>query len=146
LIARHLSQTLLIEGLRLYLDGNSEERTGWLFALADRKMSAAITAIHANPGHRWTVDALAREAGMSRSNFAARFTSAVGEPAIEYLTRWPMMLAADRLVYSGKSISIIASDLGYESDSAFSAAFNRVFGCAPRRFAKDLGQPQTSLS
>ncbi len=75
---------------------------------------------------------------MSRSSFAARFKATVGEPAIEYLTRWRMMLAADRLSRTGVSISSIAADLGYESDSAFSAAFKRVFGCAPRKFVKQL--------
>jgi AraC-like DNA-binding protein len=138
LMAKHLAQTLLVEALRLYLDDQATERTGWLFALADRQMSAAITAMHAHPEFSWTVEALAREAGMSRSSFAARFKATVGEPAIEYLTRWRMMLAADRLSRTGVSISSIAADLGYESDSAFSAAFKRVFGCAPRKFVKQL--------
>lgn len=144
LIAKHLAQTLLVEALRLYLDDQATARIGWLFALADRQMSAAIAAMHARPEFGWTLEALAREAGMSRSNFAARFKASVGEPAIEYLTRWRMMLAADRLSRTGVSISAIAPDLGYESNSAFCAAFKRVVGCSPRKFVKQMVTPGAS--
>jgi AraC-like DNA-binding protein len=73
---------------------------------------------------------------MSRSSFAARFRATVGEPAMDYLTRWRMMLAADRLVHRGLPISIVAPAVGYESESAFGAAFKRVIGHSPRRFAR----------
>ncbi len=71
---------------------------------------------------------------MSRSSFAARFRATVGEPPMEYLTRWRMLLAADKLVNNGATISAIAPALGYDSDSAFGAAFKRVFGYSPRQF------------
>ncbi len=134
LLARHLAQTLLIEALRLHLAEGSKDRTGWLFALADKQMRGALSAMHARPEQRWTLAALADIAGMSRSSFAARFRATVGEPPMEYLTRWRMFLAADKLVNNGATISKIAPTLGYESDSAFGAAFKRVFGCSPRQF------------
>ena len=136
LIAEHLAQTLLIETLRLHLAEQSKDRTGWLFALADRQMGSVLAALHAEPGRRWTLQALAQVAGMSRSSFAARFKATVGEPAMEYLTRWRMLIAADRLANTGAPVSVVAHALGYDSDSAFGAAFKRVIGCAPRQFAK----------
>lgn len=136
LLAEHLTQALLIEALRLHLQDRSGTETGWLFALADARMLAVLTAMHSDPGRKWTLVDLARVAGMSRSMFAARFRETVGEPAMDYLTRWRMMLAADRLANAGMSIAAVAPTVGYESESAFGAAFKRSIGYSPRQFAK----------
>ena len=138
LIGGHLAQTLLIEALRLHLAERSPDSTGWLFALADKQIRAVIAAMHAEPARRWTLADLARVGGMSRSSFAVRFKETVGEPAMDYLTRWRMMLAADRLASSRVSIATVAPAVGYESESAFSAAFKRSFGHSPREFAKAI--------
>ena len=100
-------------------------------------MSAAITAMHADPAHRWTLQELAERAGMSRSTFALRFKATVGDSPLEYLTRWRMLLAGDRLVNSGDPVSTIALSLGYESESAFSTAFKRVMGSSPRQYSRN---------
>jgi len=136
LLAEHLAQALLIEALRLHLAEHASHSTGWLFALADKRLRAVLAAMHAEPGRKWTLQALARVAGMSRSSFAARFAACVGEPAMEYLTRWRMIIAADRLGRGGMPIAIVAPSVGYESESAFGAAFKRVIGTPPRQFAK----------
>lgn len=99
---------------------------------------AAIGAIHEDPAHRWTLQELAARAGMSRSSFALRFRETVGVPAMDYLTRWRMLLASDRLENSDDPISAIATSLGYESESAFSTAFKRVIGRSPRQYSRDL--------
>lgn len=135
LIAQQLAQMMLVQALRLHLKEGRHGGVGWLFALADRQMSAAITAMHAEPARRWTIEALAGLAGMSRSSFAARFRRTVGASPMDYLTRWRMMLAADRLTNSGDAIAALAQAVGYESESAFSTAFKRVIGVAPRRYA-----------
>jgi AraC-like DNA-binding protein len=126
---------MLVLALRLHLAERPRAGVGWLFALADKQMGAAINAMHRDPAHRWTLQSLADVAGMSRSTFAQKFKETVGEPPMEYMGRWRMMLAGDKLVNSGDSISVIANSLGYESDSAFSAAFRRVMGCSPRQYA-----------
>ena len=134
LLAEHLIQSLLIEALRLHLTEDPGRRIGWLFALADGQMHAVISAIHANPARKWTLHDFAQIAGMSRSSFAVRFKATVGEPAMDYLTRWRMLLAASRLSHSDGSISAIAPTVGYQSESAFGAAFKRIIGTSPRRF------------
>jgi AraC-like DNA-binding protein len=139
LIAGHLAQALLIEALRLHL--REPGRTGWLFALSDPQMNAALSVIHAEPNRKWTLALLAQHVGMSRSAFAARFSARVGEPPLAYLTRWRMMLGADRIAAKGEDIAEVALDLGYDSVSAFGVAFKRVFGRAPRQFAK-ASEPQ----
>jgi AraC-like DNA-binding protein len=93
LIAEHFAQALLIEALRLHMTEQSDHSTGWLFALADRQMRAVIAAMHAEPGRKWTLEGLARVAGMSRSSFAVRFKETVGEPAMDYLTRWRLTVS-----------------------------------------------------
>ncbi|MEN3745846.1 AraC family transcriptional regulator [Sphingomonas sp. HF-S3] len=132
LMAEHLSQTLLIEALRLHLATDVQPNGTWLAALADPKLAQAIHAIHAEPGQNWTLGELATRSGLSRSGFARRFTDICGEPAMTYLIRWRMTLARDRLA-RGVPIATIASDLGYGSESAFGAAFRRVTGTSPGR-------------
>ncbi|MFE0757679.1 AraC family transcriptional regulator [Inquilinus sp. NPDC058860] len=135
LVAQHLAHMMLVQALRLHLEG-AGGGVGWFFALADRQIGAAINAMHADPAHRWTLQELAQRAGMSRSSFALRFKEKVGEAPMEYLTRWRMLLAGDRLATSGDPVSAIAPSLGYESESAFSTAFKRVMGCSPRQYGR----------
>jgi AraC-like DNA-binding protein len=136
LIAQQLAYMMLVQALRLHLADGANGRVGWLFALADKQMSAAITCMHDDPGHPWTLQKLAERVGMSRSIFALRFKETVGATPMEYLTRWRMLLAGDRLKNSDDSISVIASSLGYESESAFGKAFRRIMDCSPRQYSR----------
>jgi AraC-like DNA-binding protein len=136
LVAQHLAYMMLVQALRLHLAEGLKGGVGWLFALADKQMSAAITAMHDDPAHRWTLQKLAQIAGMSRSIFAQKFKDTVGEPPMEYLLRWRMTLAGDRLVNSSDPIAVIALSLGYESESAFGKAFKRVMGGSPRQYGR----------
>jgi len=133
LIVQQLAYMILVQALRLHLDENAG--VGWLFALSDKPVGAALASIHREPARRWTVASLALEVGMSRSGFAARFGRLVGEGPIEYLTRWRMLLAG-RSLSRGEPVGAIARSLGYESESAFSTAFKRVMGRAPRFYAR----------
>jgi AraC-like DNA-binding protein len=137
LIAQQLAYMMLIQALRLHVTSGARPGSGWLFALADPQMSAVISAIHTEPGHGWTLQTLAERAGMSRSVFALRFKEFVGVTPMEYLTRWRMMLAADKLMNSSDSISQIARSLGYESESAFGKAFRRALGSSPRKYSRN---------
>lgn len=137
LIAQHLSHMILVQALRLYLAERSPDDIGWLAALADPQMSAVIAAMHADPSFRWTLQALAQRAGMSRSTFAQRFRERVGETPMGYLTRWRMMLAGERLIHGRDTIARVAMSLGYASEHAFSTAFRRTIGCSPRRYARE---------
>lgn len=134
LIAQNLAYQMLVQALRLHLSKGPHGGVGWLFALADRQIGRAITAMHDDPAHRWSLKELAGYVGMSRSAFAQKFKELVGESAMEYLTGWRMLLAGNRLTSSDDPISEIAESLGYQSESAFSAAFKREMGCAPRHY------------
>ena len=136
LIAQQLAYTMLIQALRLHLTDTANAGRGWLSALSDKQMSIAITSMHNDPGDPWTLQSLAERVGMSRSVFALRFRETVGATPMEYLTRWRMLLAADRLKNSPDGLSAIAQSLGYESDSAFGKTFRRVMGCSPRQYTQ----------
>ena len=134
LVAQHLAHLMLLQALRLSLAGGLGGGASWLSGLADPQMAAAIGAMHAEPGARWTLAALAEQAGMSRASFAHKFKVTVGSSPMGYLTRWRMLLAGDRLANRTEPVSVIALSLGYESEAAFSTAFKRTMGCPPRRY------------
>jgi AraC-like DNA-binding protein len=136
LIAQQLAYMMLIQALRLHLTDAASAGRGWLSALSDKHMSIAIASMHNDPGYPWTLESLAERVGMSRSVFALRFRETVGATPMEYLTRWRMLLAADRLKDSSDGLSTIAQSLGYQSESAFGKAFRRVMGCSPRQYTR----------
>ena len=142
LVAQQLATMMLVQALRLHLSEDLQGRSGWLAALGDSQMCAAISTMHSEPGQRWTLERLAERCGMSRSIFALRFKATVGVSPMEYLTRWRMLVAGDRLTASNDAVSAIALSLGYDSESAFSKAFRRVMQCSPRQYRR--GQNDSS--
>lgn len=132
LMAEHLAHIMLIQVLRLHLSARENVGTGWIFALGDDRLGAALTAMHADLARRWTLGEIGRVAGMSRSAFAERFKKVVGRSPMEYLARWRMQVAGARLRSSGDSIQTIANAVGYESEAAFSTAFKNITGYPPR--------------
>ncbi len=130
-VITRLADVLVIQAIRSWIARDPVAHTGWLGALRDKQLGRAIAKIHRDPAHGWTVTALASEAAMSRSAFAARFTAAVGEPVMQYVTRWRMHLALSLLKEEGGTLATVAERLGYQSESAFSRAFRRYIGQSP---------------
>lgn len=130
-VITRLSDVLVIQAIRDWMEIAPEARTGWLGALRDPQIGRALALVQSDPSRDWTVAALAVEAAMSRSAFAARFTELVGEPAMRYVTRWRMHVALNRLIEGGATVGELADSLGYRSEAAFSRAFKRIVGVAP---------------
>lgn len=130
-VITRLADILVIQAVRSWLAQHADQQTGWLGALRDPQIGRVIQRVHREPGRPWTVEAMADEAGMSRSAFAARFTALVGESAMRYVARWRMNVAASELKGDRVTIAALASDLGYDSEAAFARAFKRVMGCWP---------------
>lgn len=133
-IAQQVAYTVLVDALRLFLE-EQEARPGWFHALADPQIGKALFCMHEDPARAWTLEALARASGLSRTSLAQRFRTVVGETPIAYLTRWRMTLAANKLRAKQEGLCSIASDVGYQSKSAFCAAFKRYCGLSPREYA-----------
>lgn len=130
LMISRLIDLLVIRTLRSWA-GSEANRVGWLGGLAEERIGRVLAAMHAEPFQRWTVESLAEVASMSRSIFAERFTAAVGESPLRYLSRWRLTIAADMLRSGGLKVTEAAYKTGYSSDAAFSRAFKSHFGYAP---------------
>jgi AraC-like DNA-binding protein len=126
-----LSELLFVEAVSHYISGLPDDKKGWLAGLRDPQIGQALSLLHAKPAKVWSAEALAEEVGMSRSGFAERFTTLVGQPPMQYLTYWRMQLAARKLRESREAVAQIGYAVGYESEAAFSRAFKRQFGASP---------------
>lgn len=126
-----LSELLFIEVVRNYLAALPDQQGGWLAGLRDDGVGRVLGRLHERPTHEWTLDELAREAGMSRSVLAERFAHFVGVPPMQYLAQWRMQLAATLLSTTALGLAEIAERVGYGSEAAFSRAYKRLVGVAP---------------
>jgi len=130
LMISRLIDLLVIRTLRTWAEARPTN-LGWLGGLSEERIGRVLTAMHAAPEHNWTVESLANIAAMSRSIFSERFTAAVGESPLRYLTRWRLTIAADLLKTGKVRGTEAAQRAGYASDAAFSRAFKAYFGYAP---------------
>ncbi len=136
-----LAVVVVIWIVRAWVEGDGVPTSGWLDALADPRLGPALAAFHHNPGGAWNLASLAREAGLSRSAFAARFHERVGQPPGHYVLDWRMALAAERLAAPGASTAQVAAALGYGSEAAFSRAFKRTRGRSPSTIHRRTAAP-----
>jgi AraC-like DNA-binding protein len=136
LVIAKLSELLFVETLRGYINSLPPGQTGWLGAARDPLVSQALALLHHAPAHPWTLPELARKLGVSRTRFAERFHTFLGEPPMAYLTKWRVQLGAEMLESSDASIAEIALGVGYGSETAFNRAFRREFGSPPAQFRR----------
>jgi AraC-like DNA-binding protein len=130
-IITSLIDVLFVEAVRTWLREQPPGTAGWLGALRDPSIGAALGLIHQAPEKRWTVPALSASVGLSRSPFAAKFTALVGQSPMAYLKRWRLQVGATLLRSQTLTLSSVAERVGYESTAAFSRAFTREFGARP---------------
>jgi len=129
-----LSEVMFVEVLRRYLRSGPEIGSGWLAGLRDPVVGRALALLHGDIAGSWTLHKLAASIGASRSTLAQRFSEVVGLPPMQYLARWRMQVAADRLRDTKAKVYAVANDVGYDSEEAFSRAFKRVVGATPRQW------------
>ncbi|BFU93394.1 MAG: Transcriptional regulator, AraC family [Nitrospira sp.] len=129
-----LSEVLFVETLRRYIAQLPQEESGWLAGVRDHEVGKALTLLHRQPAHPWTIATLASEVGTSRSVLAERFRRYLSETPIAYLTRWRLQLGRQMLASTNQSVAQIAGEVGYESEPSFNRAFKREFGLPPARF------------
>ncbi len=138
LIALKMSEIIFAQALRTYLEGEGSERPV-LAGFADPGIARTLTAIHKDPGYLWTLEGLAKVAGMSRTAFTTKFSQCMTTTPKGYITHWRMQLARQRLANSNEPIITIAENVGYQSEAAFSRIFKKHYMKAPatyRRYAQ----------
>lgn len=142
-VITRLSDVVVIQAIRSWLESSRTAETGWLAALRDPQIGKALALMHRRPGEDWSVDRLAGQVGMSRSAFAARFAELAGQTPLRYLTEWRMRVARSRLIDTADALAVISGDLGYQSEAAFCRAFKRVFGQSPGSIRRaEPGRPR----
>lgn len=133
-IVARLIDVIFVEAVRTWLKDQPQGSAGWLGALRDPAIGAALGLLHKNPEKAWTVPSLAARVGMSRSPFAARFAALVGQSPMAYLKHWRLELSARLLREQNLSLATIADQVGYESAAAFSRVFKREFRVSPGQY------------
>ncbi len=133
-IIGHLTAIIFVQAVRAWIEEQPQGQGGWLGALRDKQISLALMLMHQRPAEPWTIAKLASQVGMSRSPFATKFKSLVGDPPLSYLTKWRMNLAAGYLGDNQWSIREVAERVGYQSQGSFTNAFKRSFGISPTEY------------
>ena len=135
-ILGRLTELMFVEILREYMQRLPADQGGWLAGLNDPHVGKALRLMHADPARDWTVDELAREAAVSRSVLAQRFTDLVGDAPMRYLSNWRMQLAKEMMRDGVCNIQEVAARVGYDSEAAFNRAFKRATGSPPAAWRK----------
>ncbi|BCH32810.1 AraC family transcriptional regulator [Mesorhizobium sp. L-8-10] len=144
LIALKMSEAIFAQAIRAYIEQAQGPENG-IAGFADPHLARALTAFHRQPAADWTVAALAREAGLSRTGFAERFTTRLGVTPMGYVTSWRMQIAREALTTRGLSVAEAAEVSGYASESAFSRVFRKEIGLPPAAFRQtSQGRPRAA--
>jgi AraC-like DNA-binding protein len=130
-VLERMSEMLFVEVLRRHAESLPPGQTGWLAAMRDAAVGRALSLLHERPADPWTLERLGEEAGLSRSSLHERFVHFMGQPPMQYLTRWRMQLASGLLRDTTAKLMDVALQVGYDSEAAFSRAFKREVGAAP---------------
>lgn len=133
-VSMQLTQLMFVQILREYLQTTTDLPCNWLKAVSDKRLQPALALMHNDPAQNWQLSELAKAAAMSRTSFAVYFKSIAGVAPLTYLTQWRMYLAGQSLRQSELSVSTLALQYGYASESAFSTAFKRINGVSPRNY------------
>ena len=131
-----LFELLIILLLRHLLD-HHQLRIGMMAGLADTRLVKSLLQMHNSPERAWSIAELASESNMSRAAYALHFKNVIGQTPADYLLSWRISLA-QKMMREGRSITLIAAQVGYESPSALSRAFRRKTGFSPRDWVKDV--------
>lgn len=145
-VMHRLTDILFIQVVRSYIEQLNGHGGGWLRGLRDERVSKALAAVHADPSRAWTVADLAKTAGVSRTVLARRFNELVGEPPLQYLTRWRMQKATEDLAHPAIPLIDVAQRAGYGSEAAFSRVFKKMIGTPPATYRRRLLNPPGAVS
>jgi len=139
-ILARMSEMLFVDAVRRYVESLPEQSAGWLAGMRDRHVGRALALLHEQPAEPWTIDALGRKVGLSRSALHERFVHFIGQPPMQYLTNWRMQVASNLLCSSNVNVAAIALEVGYESEAAFARAFKRATGMPPAAWRRARAQ------
>jgi len=139
-IVNRLFEVALVYILRALMS-NARVDSGMLAGMAHPQLAKALVAMHESPAREWTLERLARTAGMSRSAFAAAFRNTVDTTPGDYLAAYRVSVAQE-LLRRGQPLARVATEVGYGSATALSRVFKTVSGASVRAWrAHEHGEP-----
>lgn len=138
-VLTRMAELMFVEVLRRHMESVGASRRGWLAALRDPVVGAALAQLHEHPAREWTLADLARGANSSRTVLSERFAELVGLTPMQYLAQWRLQLAAEQLASTAEKVATIGEKVGYESEAAFSRAFKRATGESPAAWRRKRG-------
>jgi AraC-like DNA-binding protein len=136
LVKAKLSEVLFVETLRRYINNLPDDQAGLLAASRDPAVGRVLELLHSEPEREWTVSNLARNVGVSRTRLSERFRELLDDSPMAYLAKWRLRLGAELLASTERSVSEIAADVGYASESAFNRAFKRQYDVPPAQYRR----------
>ncbi|GLS30817.1 AraC-type DNA-binding protein [Mesorhizobium albiziae] len=131
-----MAELLFVDVIRRHLETLPDEKVGWLAGLRNPLVARALALLHDAPAQSWTLDALAAQAGTSRSVLAERFVHFIRQPPMQYLRQLRMQLASRLLVEDGAKVVSVATAVGFGSEAAFSRAFKKCVGLSPNEWRR----------
>ncbi|MFD3191286.1 AraC family transcriptional regulator [Sedimentitalea sp. HM32M-2] len=137
LIALKMSEAILAQAIRTFIESDESSKWG-LNGFSDQHLARALDAFHKDPSASWTIEAMARVAGMSRTNFAVQFQKKMAMSPMHYVTAWRLEIAKQCLADPSNSVSDAAERAGYASDSAFARVFKKEIGLSPASFRRQV--------
>lgn len=98
----------------------------------DLRITHALKVIHANLGEKITQHMVAREAGLSTSQFAKLFRQNTGLPLRRYVL-WKRLNVAVMAIAAGNTFTFSAHAAGFSDSAHFSRTVRAMFGVSPRQ-------------
>lgn len=139
-----LSDTLMALIFR-YLIEEKQIEHGLFAALAHPRLAPVMTAIHQLPARHFHLNELASLAAMSRTQFIETFKQIVGETPGDYVQKWRVSVAQS-LLLQNKPLNWVSDEVGYNSYSGFSRAFQNVSGMSPRQWMQSQKEDEFKAS
>jgi len=136
-IVNKLGEILFIHTLRALIEKN-REKTGFIAAIQDERISKVLKEIHARPQNNWQLEKLAQIAGMSRTSFINKFKALIGDTPFNYLTQWRLLQAKELLAESNLSVGEVGEQVGYQSEAAFNRVFKKNVEQTPLKFRQKV--------
>jgi AraC-like DNA-binding protein len=134
-IIDRLSEIILIQVIRATLSAN-DKPIPFLSVFSDARISQVLSAIHADPAEDWSVERLGRLANMSRSSFSNRFSELANMTPLQYVIFVRLQKASRLLLETDAPLILVAEQIGYQSEAAFSQAFKKQFAMRPGEFRR----------
>jgi AraC-like DNA-binding protein len=97
-------------------------------------VTGLINYVKDNYRSQMNMDVLTGISGMSASHVLRSFKQYLGCSPFQYISRLRLSAAADELVQTGKSVTEIALDLGFNDSNYFTRSFRKYWGLSPRQY------------